>query len=52
MEDNKKKRTKARLAVRIMSPENGIFSAKPEEPDQMISMKNLVYEWVFGDTAG
>ena len=58
VEDEEKKRAKKRLAVRIMSPEDQhrriikYFRGNLGEPDRMISMKNLVYVEVFGDTAG
>ena len=58
VEDEEKKRAKKRLAVRIMSPEDQhprimeYFRRNLGEPERMISMKNLVYVEVFGDTAG
>ena len=61
MEDDEEKQGKKRLAVRIMSPEERhprimeYFRGNLgnlREPDRMISMKNMVYVEVFGDTAG
>ena len=57
MEEEGKKRAKKRMAVRIMSPEDQhprimeYFWRNLGEPDQMISMKNLVYVEVVGDMA-
>ena len=57
VEDEKKKRAKKRLAVRIMSPEDQHlrimehFRRNLGELNRMISMKNSVYVEVFGDTA-
>ena len=57
VEDKEEKRAKKRLAARIMLPEDQHpriiehFRRNLGEPDRMISMKNLVYVEVFGDTA-
>ena len=58
MEDEEKKRSKKRVAMRIMAAEDthaGImefFRRNLGEPNRMLGLKNAVYVEVFGDTMG
>ena len=58
VEDEKKKRAKKRVAVRIMAAEDthtGImefFRRNLGEPNRMLGLKNAVYVEVFGDSMG
>ena len=58
VEDEKKKRAKKRVAVRIMAAEDthaGImefFKRNLGEPNRMLGLKNAVYVEVFGDSMG